>query len=233
MCVSLCLVPRDALHLFTDCKLVLQFRNGFGALQYKLILCHWSCLKWWCLWWHSHDHRALFICGHKDPVLGGPLASGRWGLSSAFHQGASRWYQLLKKTNSFLVYEIETTCVICPLGKTWAKQSNSKVPAITPFNASMFSCLWEQCVNEREVPPRLPWFPFWKHSSERKGLLADLPTTQQTRVWLTLWWFSPTWLIFSFLDLPELAWLTVWLQDSKGDGGLWGRGGTKLSSVQV
>lgn len=93
----------------------------------------------------------------------------------------------------------------------------------------MFSRLWEQCVNKREVPPRLPWFPFWKHSGEREGLLADLlSATQQTRAWLTLWWSSPTWLIFSSLDLPGLAWLTVWLQDSKGQGCMWGRGGTKV-----
>lgn len=65
------------------------------------------------------------------------------------------------KKISFLVYKIGTTHVICPLGKTWAKQSNSKVPAIIPFNASVFSCLWQ---NKREVSPRLPWFPFWKRS---------------------------------------------------------------------
>lgn len=231
MCVSLCLVPRDALRLFTDCKLILQFRNGFGALQYKLILSLVLPEVVMSLVAFSWPQGPVYLWSQR-PSAWWTFSLRQVGAKLCISSGCKQVISASKK-NSFLVYEIETTCVICPLGKTWAKQSNSKVPAITPFNASMFSCLWEQRVNEREVPPRLPWFPFWKHSSERKGLLADLPTTQQTRVWLTLWWFSPTWLIFSFLDLPELAWLTVWLQDSKGDGGLWGRGGTKLSSVQV
>lgn len=63
-CVSACALFLETPYTSSDCKLVLQFRNGFDALQYKLILCHWSCLKWWCLWWHSHDHRAFFIYGH-------------------------------------------------------------------------------------------------------------------------------------------------------------------------
>lgn len=78
-CVPACALSQRHLASLHRLQTSLAIQKGFGTLQYKLILCHWSCPKWWCLWWHSQGHRALFICAHENPVFGGPLASGSGG----------------------------------------------------------------------------------------------------------------------------------------------------------
>lgn len=143
MCVSLCLVPRDALHLFrSQTSLTIQKWIRCTSVQtnsLSLVLPEVVISLVAFLW-----TQGLFYLWSRKPSAWWTFSLRQMGLNSAFHQGASRWYQLLKKI-SFLVYKIETTCVICPLGKTWAKQSNSKVPVTIPL---MHQCFY---VSENSV----------------------------------------------------------------------------------